>query len=413
MGSFITLDINSLTLILKTCHNCRTGNIAEVEVGESLASRNRGVLGHNIGFICCGLNINPEGAIFWHSEEINQDTSGNTVAIGNNEQNEVSMQETSSATAGKVHSNEVKELLVKREKKGMIMGCSISEAATGIVPVSFCVNEKQPLIEESIQGNVVEIRVDDLEEDYFDNRLATSNLKSYPIPNKNNISEDCYISDTEKKGDKDNLQLNISENTKSNQSNKKSSYITQILNGSDEYLPLVTVCKSPALAGHSKQSKFKKYPDIFTCEYCTKEFVGKDRAYQYYLHRNREHTQEIVYKCQVCCKNFWGDRELLAHKVTHKNPGHICYVCGQKFKAKKNLDAHTLTHFPEKPHRCKVCDKAFKRKDHLKLHERIHSGERPFQCSWCTSAFSQRVQLSLHVKKCPNRNYQEEQEISN
>lgn len=412
MGSFITLDINSLTLILKTCHNCPTGNITQVNVGESLASRIRGDLGHNISFICCGLNINPEGAIFWHSEEINPDASGDTDVTDSNEQNEISIQETSSAS-GKVHRGEVKEVLVKSEKKGMIMG-SIREPATGTVPVSFIVNEKYPLTEESIHGNVVEIRVADHEKDNdLDNRLPASNLKSYPMPYENNISEECCISDNEKNCNENSLQLNISENSKSNKSNKRSSYVTQILNEKNEYLPLVTVCKSLNLRGESKQSKYKKYPDSFTCEYCAKEFVGKDRAYQFYLHRNREHTQEMVYKCQVCCKTFWGDRELMAHEVTHKNPGHICHVCGQKFKAKKNLDAHMLTHFPEKPHSCKVCDKAFKRKDHLKLHERIHSGERPYQCEWCTSAYSQRVQLLFHVKKCPNRKYQEEQEVSN
>lgn len=398
MGYFITIDINSLTLILKTCHNCPSGNIAEVNVGESSASKNRGDVGHNIGFICCGLNINPEGAIFWHSEEINPDTSGDTDAPDNTDENEVHIQEIYSAT-GNVNYGEV-----KCEKKGMIMGSTICDAADGTVPVSFIVNEKHIVTEESIQGNVVEITVDD--------RLTAPNLKSCPLLNENNVSEDCCISDTGKNDDENSLQLNSIENTKNNLPSKNS-HVIEILKKKKKYIPLITVCKSSNLKDQSKQSKHKKYPDRFTCEYCTKEFVGKDRTYKYFLHRNRDHTQELVYKCQVCPKSFWGDRELLAHEVTHKNPDHICHVCGQKFKVKKNLDAHILIHFPEKPHSCKVCDKSFKRKDHLKLHERIHSGERPYQCSWCTSAYSQRVQLLSHAKKCPNRNYQVEQEFSN
>ncbi|CAL4253046.1 unnamed protein product, partial [Meganyctiphanes norvegica] len=80
MGSFITLDINSITSILKTCHNCPTGNLAEVNFGESLAARIRSDLHSNIIFICCGLNIYPEGAIFWHSEEVSAAPQGHIVA---------------------------------------------------------------------------------------------------------------------------------------------------------------------------------------------------------------------------------------------------------------------------------------------------------------------------------------------
>ena len=149
-----------------------------------------------------------------------------------------------------------------------------------------------------------------------------------------------------------------------------------------------------------KRGRAKKYPDTFTCEFCGKNFTGKDHAYEFYHHRNREHTHEMVYKCHICMKKFWGDRELAAHITIHKSSGHICHICGTKFTAKKNLNKHILIH-SDKSFSCEYCNKSFTRKDHLKVHERIHTGFRPYQCEKCDSGFIQKRQLKLHMKNCP------------
>lgn len=157
----------------------------------------------------------------------------------------------------------------------------------------------------------------------------------------------------------------------------------------------------------SEQNKFpgctkgKKYPETFTCEFCGKIFKGKERAYMFYYHRNREHTHELTFKCDVCSKEFWGDRELLAHRTQHKDQGHVCHICGQKFNASKNLKVHLLIHVPTREHVCRYCDKSFRRKDHLTVHERIHTGIRPYQCQWCDSGYPQKHQLKLHIRRCP------------
>ena len=148
-------------------------------------------------------------------------------------------------------------------------------------------------------------------------------------------------------------------------------------------------------------AKGKKYPETFTCEYCGKIFKGKERAYQFYYHRNREHTHEMTFKCDICSKEFWGDRELLMHRTQHKDQGHVCHICGQKFNASKNLKVHLLIHAPTREHVCQYCDKPFRRKDHLTVHERIHTGIRPYQCQWCDSGYPQKHQLKLHIRKCP------------
>lgn len=147
--------------------------------------------------------------------------------------------------------------------------------------------------------------------------------------------------------------------------------------------------------------KRRRYPESFACEFCGKTFSGKERAYQFYYHRNREHTHEMVFKCDICRKEFWGDRELLAHRLKHKDQGYICHICGQKFNAKKNLKVHLLVHLSTREHICRYCDKAFRRKDHLVVHERTHTGIRPYQCQLCDSAYPQKHQLKLHMKKCP------------
>ncbi|XP_045581223.2 zinc finger protein 614 [Procambarus clarkii] len=344
MGSFVTLNLQSLVSLLETCHNCSTGNAAQVITGDTLSVRLGSEVGRPFTFLCCGTIISSGGAIFWHSEEITPDAITSS--------NEVIQQPL------KVMDGNTEEKRGVEEFEDLIIKC---EDDSGKKFESEEINLHNILVEED------PLLVDDL------------------AIEKTNVDECCTSENNEK------IIVVSPENTIARTN------LVGILTHQDSLGSLESPCESKA-TGLTKRTK---YPEVFTCEYCGKVFTGKERAYQFYYHRNREHTHEMVYRCDICSKEFWGDRELLSHMSGHRDQGHICHICGQKFNAKKNLKTHLLTHLSIREYICRYCDKSFRRKDHLTVHERIHTGVRPYQCKWCDSGYPQKHQLKLHIRKCP------------
>lgn len=294
-------------------------------------------------FLCCGLVLNTEGAIFWHSEEITPDT------LACNDQVTQDSLEIKQGTV-----EEAREL----------------EAFEDVIVK--CEDENSKKFEA---------------EDYFGNVMVEEDpllVDESPAAKVSNLDSRTVVADNDRLQEKA---------CPGNGATRK--HLIGILDQQDALGPVET---QGEVNGSAKRTK---YPETFTCEFCGKLFTGKERAYQFYYHRNREHLREMIYKCDICAKEFWGDRELLAHIATHTVDGHICHICGQKFNAKKNLKAHLLIHKSVRGNICRYCDKTFRRKDHLTVHERIHTGIRPYQCQWCDSGYPQKHQLKLHIKKCP------------
>lgn len=167
------------------------------------------------------------------------------------------------------------------------------------------------------------------------------------------------------------------------------------------FLPKVVDWSSESIENISNGKIYhkNKYPPVLVCEFCGEQFSNKDRVYKFFYHRNQFHTQEVTYKCPLCPKLYWGERELSQHVSVHVGKEHICEYCGITCQRKNDFLRHLLIH-EDKKFSCHFCQKRFRRKDHLKIHERIHTNKTPYTCSNCASGFPQKHQLNLHSKKC-------------
>ncbi|KAK7076297.1 hypothetical protein SK128_014875 [Halocaridina rubra] len=352
MGSFVTLDLYCLSSLMESCHNCSSGKVARVSISESLAVRIETKVIRPITFLCCGMILNAEGAIFWHSDEITSDSISNHTPILNKDQELQPVENDVVAQRRKEEKNAIENVIVKCEEKTIMEKVDNEEDSVKILV------EEDPLL--------------------LDPSSSTT------LINKSSLITKSYSRHSEE-----------SENLISNSIRKN---LIGILTHQDAG---ESVANENAKGTHSSPRK-RKYPDSFTCEFCGRIFTGKNRAYLFYYHRNKEHTQAMVFRCDICLKDFYGDRELLSHMTTHKDPGHVCHLCGQKLSSSKHLKTHLLIHETSKQYTCEFCDKTFRRKDHLRVHKRIHTGERPYQCKLCGSAYPQKHQLKLHLKKCSN-----------
>lgn len=318
------------------------GNPAEVSIGNMVSEKSgRGAV-QPFSFGCCETVITTEGAILWHSEDLCLEA----IAESTQSCHQPVHSSPDPIDINKDYNNFV-DVRIKWEDKG-------AKTDADDDPSCRVASEKDPL----------------LLDDSFGVQIS-----------KNECQSEGTVEECDTKAIKKSLRKNF----------------LGILGQQDLLGMNITSEESKLL----RCVKGKKYPETFICEFCGKVFKGKDRAYQFYYHRNREHTHETTFRCDVCSKEFWGDRELLAHRVHHKGEGHICHICGQSFNANKNLKVHLLIHAPSREHICRFCDKPFRRKDHLTVHERIHTGVRPYQCQWCDSGYPQKHQLKLHLRKCP------------
>ncbi|XP_045134224.1 zinc finger protein 701-like [Portunus trituberculatus] len=340
MGSFVTLGAQALKHLLEACHNCARGNPAKVCV-NNISERLEKETVHSFSFLCCETIISIDGVI-WHSEDETLD--GITSRVQRHHQPVYMRQDP--AVINKEFSDFV-DISVKCEDGVKSITDEDDASCKNVLEKDPLLLDESTALHTNTDGCGIEGQALDC-----DTKSVNKGLRKK------------FVGILEKQ---DLLGMNIS-----SEQNR-----------------------------FPESSKGKKYPEIFACEFCGKTFKGKERAYQFYYHRNREHTHEMSFKCDVCSKEFWGDRELLAHRTQHKDQGHVCHICGQKFNASKNLKVHLLIHVPIREHVCRYCDKPFRRKDHLIVHERIHTGIRPYQCQWCDSGYPQKHQLKLHIRKCP------------
>uniref|UniRef100_A0A6V7I3Z0 C2H2-type domain-containing protein n=1 Tax=Bracon brevicornis TaxID=1563983 RepID=A0A6V7I3Z0_9HYME len=160
-------------------------------------------------------------------------------------------------------------------------------------------------------------------------------------------------------------------------------------------------------------------PDVvkFTCDSCDKSYFDRD-VYTQHLRRHRAmqdgkykcpycskltassfvlknhiqatHDRKRVFKCDICQKEFYNERNMKAHKRLHKKL--TCSRCDEQFANLTLLDQHLLDlHNAVVPKRrkynCKECGAEFRRLLLLQDHENVHTGKRPYTCELCNKTF--------------------------
>ncbi|CAK1544769.1 unnamed protein product [Leptosia nina] len=147
---------------------------------------------------------------------------------------------------------------------------------------------------------------------------------------------------------------------------------------------------------HSDTSKSKKKTDKkFECVQCGRVFEHRNSmVYHLLMHNERKHP------CLDCGKRFYTSTSLKVHKRTHDGVKPCeCTVCGQRFRRNGDLKYHTASkHSNEKLFKCEFCNKEFARRYSLNIHRRIHTGERNYKCDFCPKSFRAASYKQIHMR---------------
>lgn len=121
--------------------------------------------------------------------------------------------------------------------------------------------------------------------------------------------------------------------------------------------------------------KHRTNPEIFTCDYCRKQFQKKESL--------RQHMQVhsgIKSKCTYCPKKFVFKSSRILHE----------WVCTERSASKEICKSGF---------ECRFCSKRFFARTKHRNHENSHTGERSYQCSICPRNFTASTSLSQHLRQ--------------
>ncbi|XP_039618208.1 zinc finger protein 208-like [Polypterus senegalus] len=143
--------------------------------------------------------------------------------------------------------------------------------------------------------------------------------------------------------------------------------------------------------GNQSQTQQK----LYQCSECDKQFRHKKS-----LNRHRMiHSAEKPYCCSECGKQFRHKKSLYYHRMIHSGEKpYVCSECGKKFTSSSALCSHTRIHTGEKPYCCSECGKRFTQMTNLCTHKRTHTGEKPYVCSECGKKFTSSSALRSHTR---------------
>lgn len=115
-------------------------------------------------------------------------------------------------------------------------------------------------------------------------------------------------------------------------------------------------------------------------------------------HIRRKHTNQKIFKCDVCGKDFMLNVELKKHYRIHT--GHKpygCRHCDKKFSDFSIRARHERTHTGERPYKCDSCEKSFSYVHVLNTHVmNVHRKKKNFECEKCGIGFTRKSYLTRH-----------------
>ena len=107
----------------------------------------------------------------------------------------------------------------------------------------------------------------------------------------------------------------------------------------------------------------------YCCEYCGKQYSGKNAQVGYLQHKKNSHEKNE--KCLICGYRFGTKQMLKRHMQRHEDPQFKCSFCGKMLKTNGRLVAHERAHTGENPFQCTVCGKSFTDQAALGQHKRL------------------------------------------
>lgn len=94
-----------------------------------------------------------------------------------------------------------------------------------------------------------------------------------------------------------------------------------------------------------------------------------------------------LFQCTVCGVGFCKSRSLGQHMKKHKREkpieAYICEYCNKEYTGKNSLRRHIKLHIQDRPYRCTQCPKKYARQDQLTDHLKKHSDVKPNVCPYC------------------------------
>jgi len=143
------------------------------------------------------------------------------------------------------------------------------------------------------------------------------------------------------------------------------------------------------MARHKRTCKANpdRNPTKYKCteEGCDKGFPSQDKLTH---HRDRHHSDEKKYGCDICHKHYWTRPYLRSHmKWAHTSARpYICY-CSADFKTKDALDRHAAIHDPSVWVRCPFDLRVVGQAGNFPAHLKVHSCHDPEAHSELVSAY--------------------------
>jgi len=177
------------------------------------------------------------------------------------------------------------------------------------------------------------------------------------------------------------------------------------------YDGLLVINSKTVFEQHFKQSSLdlnQTNEPLYTCQNCRKQF----RYFHLLIPHLKSHlepqiskspTVERPYKCELCDKTFKLNKQLLQHsREIHGRVKLLCPLCPKFFKKNSSLESHIKAiHDSENivRLRCDQCDKTFSGEHSLRMHLVKHTGEKAWQCGTCGKGFTRKASLAEHIAR--------------